>query len=184
MRFLKLSLCGLVAAVLFAAPASAQTTTPMSWSLYAGYANPTGELSPGGSFAFRANGFYNLSPVMGIGAEAGYHALGSITELEDAGIENSWSAIQFTPEVRARGVTGNIRPYGMVGFGVYNLRGSMDDGTTEVSDNTTEMGFNFGGGVTFGQGPTTFGLEARWHSIMTEGDATDVVGFMAGVNFN
>ena len=30
MRFLKLSLCGLVAAVLFAAPASAQTTTPMS----------------------------------------------------------------------------------------------------------------------------------------------------------
>lgn len=182
MRFIKLTLCGLVAAAVFTAPAFAQTTPP-SWSLYAGYSNATGEGTPDGSFAVRGNGFYNLSPVMGVGAELGYHSLGSLEftdPITSTTMEVSTSAWQFTPEVRARGVSGSVRPYAMAGLGMYNLRASVDG----VSASETEFGFNFGAGAQFGSGSTTFGIEGRWHSIMTEGDATDIVGFMGGINFN
>ena len=107
---LKLSALALVATLLFAGQASAEKT--MSWSLYGGMSNPTGEDSPDGSFAGRVNMLYQASPVMGVGMEVGYHKFGS-TEFDIGGgatgdvSSNVW---QFTPTVKAQSIQGKLRP--------------------------------------------------------------------------
>jgi opacity protein-like surface antigen len=175
---LKLSALALVATLLFAGQASAEG---MSWSLYGGMSNPTGEGSPDGSFAARANLLYQATPVIGVGGELGYHKFGS-EDVDFGGgpVEVSSSMWQFTPTVKAQSITGSIRPYGIGGLGMYSFRVSVDG----TSESDTNFGFNLGGGAEFGTGPTTFGVEARWHSISTEGESTDMISFMGGINFH
>src|SRR5687768_7361075 len=115
---LKLSLIAMAALALFAAPSAAQGT--MSTSLYGGYANMTGEGSPDGSFGVRGNLLWEVSPVIGVGPELGYYSLGSIDITTPTPDEMSFSAIQGTGQIRVRGVTGTMRPYGMGGLGMYS----------------------------------------------------------------
>jgi opacity protein-like surface antigen len=183
-------------------PALAQTQTGMTWSgsLYGGYSKmqEDDEVAPvpGGSFGMRGNMFAMMSPVIGLGAELGYHGLGS--ETFDDGLggtgEFSASAIQATAQIRARGVNGKMRPYGMGGLGLYSLKGKTDILGTETSDTEGKFGFNLGAGLQFMPNPTntmSFGLEARWHSVFDgwinedgEEAALDMITLMAGVNFN
>ncbi len=182
---LKLSAFALVATLLFAGQASAKD---MSWSIYGGMSNPTGEASPDGGFGGRVNGFYMATPTIGVGAEVGYHKFGTMEFDFGGGTtgEFSSSVWQFTPSVKAQGVAGKIRPYGIGGLGMYNSKVSLSysDATPEESESSTDFGFNLGAGAEFGTGPTTFGVEARWHSISTEGESTDMISFMGGLNFH
>jgi opacity protein-like surface antigen len=189
---------GLLAALclmLLAMPAAAQT--PMTWSgsLYAGYAKMQEDEDvapvPGGSIGVRGNMFAMVSPAIGLGAELGWHNFG--TEEFDDGLggtsEFKASAIQATGQMRARAVTGTMRPYGTAGLGLYSLKGEVDG----ESETEGKFGFNLGAGVQFMPNPTStmsFGLEARWHMIMDgwinedlEESALDVITVMAGVNF-
>ena len=183
---LKLSALALVATLLFAGQASAEKN--MSWSLYGGMSNPTGEGSPDGSFAGRVNLLYQATPVIGVGMEVGYHKFGSMDSDMGGGVtlETSSNTWQFTPTVKAQSVQGSIRPYGIGGLGFYNSSFSMEasDGSVDASDSSTDFGFNLGAGAEFGTGPTTFGVETRWHSISTEGESTDMISFMGGINFH
>jgi opacity protein-like surface antigen len=160
------------ALVLCALPAAAQTN--LSGSLYAGYAKWLEDGAPGGSIGFRGNLFYMVHPVIGVGVEGGYHMLGKIEDV-------SFKAIQATGQVMARGVVGNIRPFGTGGAGLYNLR--FSEGGETFSD--SKFGFNLGGGVQFkpSPGPVSFGVEARWHDVLTEGSSTNLLTVMGGVNF-
>ena len=81
---LKLSAFALVATLLFAGQATAAKN--MSWSLYGGMSNPTGEGSPDGSFAGRVNFLYQATPVIGAGMEVGYHKFGTVDSDLGAGV--------------------------------------------------------------------------------------------------
>jgi opacity protein-like surface antigen len=95
----------------------------------------------------------------------------------------------MTANAIARGVTGNVKPFGIVGVGVYPVTtsGTIDlfGVQTDVSDTSTQLGFNLGGGVNFQPtpGPVGFGFEGRWHSIQTEGEALNLVTVTGGINF-
>ena len=183
---LKLSAFALVATLLFVNQASAEKKT--SWSLYGGMSNPTGEGSPDGSFAGRVNLLYQATPVIGVGMEAGYHKFGTVDGDLGGGItsETTSNMWQFTPTVKAQSMQGKVRPYGIGGLGFYNTHVGYktSDNTIDTSDSSTDFGFNLGAGAEFGTGPTTFGVEARWHSISTEGESTDMMSFMGGINFH
>ena len=189
-------LLALLGVAVMIAPAMAQTGTTWSGSLYGGYSKmqEDDEVAPvpGGSFGIRGNAFMMMSPAIGLGAELGYHGLGSETFeiLPGTNAEFSASAIQATGQIRARGTTGKMRPYGMGGLGLYSVKGEVD-GTSETE---SKFGFNLGAGLQFMPNPTSsmsFGLEARWHSVFDawinedgEDAALDMITLMAGINFN
>ena len=160
-----------------------------------GYSTMTEEGAPSGSFGGHAGLYAQMHQVIGVGVEAGYHKLGSQTvdlgggETADA----SWSAMRFTGNVMARGVTGPFRPYAVGGLGVYPIRLSVDSTTLgSASETETKFGFNLGAGATFGAptSPVSFGVEGRWHSIPSVLDdgtgstsALDMVTIEAGIFF-
>lgn len=181
-----------IAVIASAVPAAAEG---MTWagSIFAGYAKTTKDIangeSPDGSLGVRGNIFAMMHPVIGVGVEAGYHALGTLeysTALPPTHPTNPDGTIntdidfkswQGTAQVIARGNTGTIRPYGTGGLGVYVLRneiateeldsGGNSIGTASADNNRTKVGFNLGGGVQFrpSSGPIGFGVEGRWHEV-------------------
>ena len=169
--------------------ASAVKADPTTWSgsLYAGYAKMMETGAPNGSLGFRGNGFAMVDPVIGIGAEVGYSWLGT-TNLGTLG-DLKQSVYHATANIRARGVTGSMRPYGIGGLGLYGLHASDNSG----SATTSKFGFNLGGGVQhrFPDSSTSLGIEARWHmvpkGVIDSGgkeSALDMLTVTAGVDFN
>src|SRR5262245_8916082 len=158
MGWIALALC--VAGALFASVADAGG--PPSMSLYAGYGKMMEDGAPGGSFAFRGNAFMMMDPVIGLGAELGYTWLGT-EEISPALGDLDQSVYHITANIRAPGATGNIRPYGIGGLGLYGLHASGGG----ISETDTKFGFNLGGGLMhrFADSGTGLGIEARWHMV-------------------
>jgi opacity protein-like surface antigen len=182
--FVRITLLGLIGVVLVAVPASAQ----LNWtgSFYLGYAKATNDGMPDGSIGGRANGFAMVHPAIGVGGEVGYYSLGSVGT---TGAEMSLSTWAVTGNVMARGMAGSVRPFAIGGIGFYPVSTSATVDilgfSEEVSTSSTELGFNLGGGVQFQPtpGPVGFGLEGRWHSIQTDGEALNLFTVTGGVNF-
>ena len=169
--------------------AAAAKADPMTWSgsLYAGYAKMMEDGAPSGSLGFRGNMFAMVDPVIGIGAELGYSWLGN-TDLGTLG-ELKQSVYHATANIRARGVTGAMRPYAIGGLGMYGLHASLGS----ASDTETKFGFNLGGGIQhrFTDSSTSLGVEARWHmvpnGVIDSGgneSALDMLTVTAGVDFH
>ena len=198
-----LVLVALVALVCGAAPAMAQSSG-MTWagSLYGGYAKIMESDNeplpvPGGSFGVRGNVFAMLDPVLGVGAELGYHGFGSDDVQLDLGepidAEFGYSAFQATAQGIARGTRGTVRPFGTLGLGLYSLRASLKTEFGDESESESKFGVNLGGGIQIKPSASSisFGLEARWHTVFDgwinddlEESALDVLTVMAGINFN
>jgi opacity protein-like surface antigen len=96
-------------------------------------------------------------------------------------VEGKWTAIPILGEAMYFIPTeGGAAPYFEVGSGIYMLKfsvkasadcgGHYDSGEDSVS--WTKFGFNFGAGVRFAppESRTSFGVGARYHIVMTEGD--------------
>jgi opacity protein-like surface antigen len=176
----------------FASGASAQ----VGWmkTVQIGYSKMTEDGAPGGSIGGHAGLYAAVHSVIGIGAEAGYHSLGSEEVAVVGGTQKtSASTLRFTGNVIARGVAGAVRPFAVGGLGVYPLRASTEGPLGDASDTESKFGFNLGGGLMF-QPPTApvgFGAEARWHSIMDgvvdsvtgEQSALDMLTIQAGIFF-
>ena len=74
----------------------------------------------------------------------------------------------------------NLSFYGDVGAGFYSMRSSVD--VTGVaggssSDSEMEFGINGGAGARFGDpdAQITFGVDVKYHVVMTEGESTDII---------
>jgi hypothetical protein len=170
--------------------ATAAHAGPPSYSLYAGYGKMTNSGAPSGDFAFRGNAFMMMNPVIGLGAEGGYAWLGSTATNDPVIGDVKQNVYHFTANIRARGVQGSLRPYGIGGLGLYGLHAS--DNLT--SDTSTKFGFNIGAGLShkFPDSNTGLGLEARWHMVpdgavdTSTGDKStlNMVTVTAGVDFN
>jgi hypothetical protein len=176
-----------VATGLFATAAHAG---PPSYSFYAGYGKMTNSGAPSGDFAFHANAFAMMNPVIGLGAEGGYAWLGSQSTGDPLLGDLKQNVYHFTANIRARGVQGSMRPYGIGGLGLYGLHASTD----QSSATTTKFGFNIGAGLShrFPDSSTGLGLEARWHLVpdgakdLSTGSTStlNMVTITAGVDFN
>ena len=73
--------------------------------------------------------------------------------------------------------------YAIGGLGIYRLKFSGSVAGFDVSDTQTKFGINVGGGFTFNlSGFETF-VEARFHSVFTEGSNTNFLPISFGFKF-
>jgi opacity protein-like surface antigen len=68
---------------------------------------------------------------------------------------------------------GTVQPYAVAGGGAYNIDVDRRGLVATEGYNNTEFGWNAGGGVAFPLGKTNVFVEARYHSINTEGPDTE-----------
>lgn len=182
-----------------AAPAQAQEKGVL-FTLAGGYTAPNSEVSDrfGGGYNFNIGLQVNVTPVIGIEGLYSFNGLGDkdITldvypqPLEDVGVPSTFTAgmnMQYgTISLIAQKPDGTVRPYGLVGMGVYYrpievttpavgwVPGYCDPwyyvcypgGWVETdnvigSRSSTDFGMGFGGGANFGR----FFAELRYHYI-------------------
>lgn len=84
--------------------------------------------------------------------------------------------VVFTPSAG-----GKAAPYFLGGLGMFNGKST---GTGVVSDGSTDLAFNLGGGLTIKAGARmSFFAEARYISIQTEGGKTAFIPISVGLRF-
>jgi hypothetical protein len=165
-----------------------------------GYCKVLNDGAPGGSVGLEAGMIYRIpsSPKVGIGAEIGYLMLGSVTYSEQyfgdyATLTGKWSSIPvmaqlyYFPQLRGPG------PVLTAGLGLYPIKITVDAeagvggyyGAATTTTTNTDFGLNFGGGFLFGTSRNSmrFGIDARFHLIMTDVESTNLITAMGRIYF-
>lgn len=165
-----------------AATAGAQMSggRAVSFGLAGGATLPLGDAADAYDVGFNLMGLVNVQPdFLPVGArfDVMYHSLGGKSDLTGslAGDLNVFGGTANA--VLTVSNTGTVRPYVLGGVGLYNLD---SDGVTE---SVTKFGLNGGGGVDFGLGGFNTFVEARFHSVFTEGAKTNLVPVVFGLRF-
>ena len=186
MRYTNVVVAAALAAVASAASvgeAGAQAgSRPFSLGISGGASFPVGEGSDGVDMGFNVTGHLAVQPSVspvGLRFDLGY---------------NRWAVDGFDANVRTISGTANamfmlpassgssIRPYISGGLGLYNSGVSGDD-VPDNTDSETDFGLNGGVGIDFGlSGLATF-VEARYHTIFTEGSRTSFIPVVFGIRF-
>jgi Outer membrane protein beta-barrel domain len=119
------------------------------------------------------------------GAEVGYDHHESWSEVvQGRTFDYDQSAWHLAAMLRLRSPSGSVRPYGLVGLGVYALRvGAQVTGTTgQDNEDFVAPGLNLGTGLEFhpGDGPLGLSAGARFHLAgRPANDALGGAGFLA-----
>jgi len=167
------------AVALLASTGSAQSGRPVTLGISAGAAIPAGE------FADAYNTGYNGT------VSVGFNSLGSPIGLRVDGMYNKFGGrddlIGTQPDARIIGANANlvyslpgqgIRPYLIGGAGIYGLKTDIPS-----SEQITDFGVNGGIGAAFPlSGFNTF-IEARFHHVFTENEATQFIPVTFGISF-
>lgn len=170
------AVAGLVFGLMTASALEAQMARPVTFGIGAGLTIPTGDagdfLESGyhfqGMVGFRAPMF----PV-GLRADVMYHTL-EFSEATDVSLNTLAGTLNAMFDMGGM----MAAPYLTAGVGMYNL-----DTDIEGAESTTDFGLNGGAGIRFNlSGFDTF-LEARYHHIMSEGDATSLIPVTFGIMF-
>ena len=159
-----------------ASSAGAQLSNPIRFNVHAGAALPVGDLGDAVEMGFRVGAGLELRPAfspVGLRFDGAFDRMG----FEGGGGNLSiWS------------VTGNavLSPmasplYFIGGIGFYSTDVNIDD--IDIDDTETDFGFNLGAGLSLPlTGFSTF-IEARWHSINTEGESSQYIPIVFGIRF-
>ena len=175
------AVAGLVLGLMTASTVEAQMARPVTFGLGAGITVPSGDagdlLESGyhfqGMLGFRAPMF----PV-GLRLDVMYHTM-EFTEASDV----SLNALAGTLNAQFEMGGMMASPYLTAGLGVYNLKADFEGVDDDFDVDETKFGLNGGAGVKFNlSGFNTF-LEARYHHIMTEDDATALIPITFGIMF-
>ena len=178
----------------FTAVASAMPSVG-TFEIMGGYAKSSTEVAPapnetmGGSLSFGAGYFRSIAPTTKWGIVASYDNLGSTDwNTGTAAATTSGHIFRVTPEFRVNfGAPVGPSFFAQGGAGLYSVNVKVETtDTIYASDNTdSKFGFNLGMGVGFPVGPKTkLNLLGMYHSISTEGQSTNYIGFGAGLGFN
>ena len=154
------------------------TTRAFTIGIAAGATLPMGDFGDVYGTGFNVMGTLGFQPAalpVGVQFDVAYHSLGIDTDIADA---DDLSIISGTANaVLSVSNTGGVRPYLIGGVGLYRL----DPGNG--LDAMTEFGLNGGGGLEFGlAGFSTF-VEARYHSVFTEDENTNLIPVVFGIRF-
>jgi hypothetical protein len=185
---LRKTLCGTLAAsllLLSADTAHAQFASPVRFNVHAGATLPTGDIGDegGAELGFRIGAGLELrAPLMPIGLrfDGAYDRMG----IED--FDLAYSIWNLTANAVVAPMASPLYFIGGIGFYSLDLTGDdLDEFEAffgEV-DAETEFGFNLGAGLSLPlTGFSTF-VEARWHSINTEGSNTSYIPIVFGIRF-
>jgi hypothetical protein len=200
MRHLPLVL--LVVAALLSQPAIASAQEkPYLIHAGVGFAKALNDGAPGGSVGLEAGMIYRIpsSPRVGIGAEIGYLMLGSATNTLYDALGNyytqtaKWSSIPVMAQLYFFPQLKGPTPVLTAGLGLYPIKLNYSEeaaigaayGQYATDVTTTDLGLNFGGGFLFGtsRSPMRFGLDARFHLIMTDVESTNLITAMGRIYF-
>jgi hypothetical protein len=166
-----LSICCAAAIGLFlAAGASAQSAPGVHVGVAAGTGSPAGDTKDTFETGFNGSAFLNWTPAaspVGLRVEGMYHNMGVESEASpdtgDAEIIAGLAGAVIAPK------NGTVKPYAVAGGGAYNVDVDRLGLVATRGYNETELGWNAGGGVAFPLGKTNVFVEARYHSINTDG---------------
>jgi hypothetical protein len=165
-----------------------------------GFAKVLNDGAPDGSIGLEAGMIYRIpsSPRVGIGAEIGYLMLGSISVTGYYGNiayeeEHKWSSTPVTGEIYFFPQLKGPTPVLSAGLGLYPIKVKADaaasaggySATASASDTSTDLGLNLGGGFLFGTSRNSmrFGIDARYHMIMTDIESTNLITAMGRIYF-
>jgi opacity protein-like surface antigen len=189
----------LVLALTFIA-GGAYAAKPLSFYAGAGFNKCINDNAPSGSIGLMGGLIYQLKAPFAVGGEVGYMLLGketnSVSGLFGANYESkaTWSTIPVT----AQGyylfpASGSALPYVTAGLGFYATKIKVEySGNYEgysvgqsVSNTNTDIGLNLGGGAKFGgsDAGVKFGIDGRFHIIMTDVESTKVIAAAAKAYF-
>lgn len=172
-----------VASVASVGEAGAQAgSRPFSLGISGGASVPLGDFGDAVDMGFNVTGHLAVQPSVspvGLRFDVGY---------------NRWAVDGLDANIRMLSGTANamfmlpassgssIRPYVSGGLGLYNGGVSGDD-VPDDTDSETDFGVNAGIGIDFGlSGLATF-VEARYHTVFTEGERTSYIPIVFGIRF-
>ena len=170
-----------LAAAIVTAPAAAHAQSPLRFGVAAGATFPTGDASDIVEWGYNVTGSVTgkpmLSPV-GIRGEVMWNRLSGKDFDTGFGTINGGDVDILAGIVNAEiGMSGvGVKPYFIGGLGAYRF-------SAEDADSETKFGFNVGAGLDFGLAGFSAFAEARFHSIQTEGSATNIVPVTFGIRF-
>lgn len=166
-------------AALFGSQLSAQSAKPVSLDLAVGAAIPVGDFSDGFNTGYNGTAGLELTSIgspVGIRFEGMYNHFGGRTDL-----------LQNQPDARIIAGSANllynlpgqgIRPYLIGGAGYYSLKLDVPN-----AESTNKFGVNGGIGAVFPlSGFNTF-VEARFHHVFTDNNATQFIPVVFGIQF-
>ncbi len=161
--------------VVSAAPVAAQLANPISFNVRAGAAIPSGDFAEGTNTGFTIGAGLEFRPAM------------LPVGLRFDGDFNRWGAKDVDANATIWALTANavLAPamspiYGIGGLGFYSTSINC---TGCDSNSETDLGFNVGAGFKLPlTGFSTF-VEARYHSISTEGERLNYIPITFGINF-
>jgi opacity protein-like surface antigen len=161
------------------------------FGLNGGISGPQGDFSDAADMGFHGTltTIYFLTPVLGIGADVGYHWWSAKDEFNDglkaldefvgatppSGAEASFSSVQATAQATFMiPMEGKTRPYLTGGLGIYNTKFKIEDSEfIDGEDSSSDFGYNLGGGINWMVSPMyQVGIGAAYHSI--QGDEADL----------
>lgn len=159
-----------------AAPVAAQIANPIGFNVRAGAAIPVGEDSDAVSTGFTVGAGLTIRPALlpvGLRFDGDYNRFG----FDGGGGNVTIWALTANAELAPA-----MSPLYLIGgLGFYSSNVSVDN--LGSSDSESDIGFNGGVGLRLPlTGFSTF-VEARYHSIGTEGGRTNYVPITFGVNF-
>lgn len=162
--------------VISAAPVAAQVANPIGFNVRAGAAIPTGEDSEGINTGFTIGAGLTMRPAM---LPVGLRFDGDFNRFGADGIDANVTIWALTANAEIAPVASPL--YFIGGLGFYSSKVSVEG--LGDSDSETDLGFNGGVGLRLPlTGFSTF-VEARYHSIGSEGGRTNYIPIVFGVNF-
>lgn len=163
-----------LAAVAVSSKADAQDMVGMrsvTFSVAAGASFPTGDYGDFYDTGFNVIGTLGLQPAsmpVGLRFDAAYNSFGSSGPTMKI-ISGTANAVLTTSNMNG------VKPYLIGGVGVYNAK---------VGGNgETKFGLNGGGGIDFPLSGFNTYVEARFHSIFTDGDNLNFIPLVFGIRF-
>jgi hypothetical protein len=153
------------------------TVAPAQASLggFVGVSHPMGDFGDATNTGYHIGGLYSmpLLPTISAGLRGAYNHFGWDAEDTD-GSFNSLELLAFGK------ISVPAGPFGMIGFGFSSSKIDLDTNPTDIdTDRDTDFTYAIGGGYNL----MMLKITVLYHSISTEGDASNYLTLSAGIEF-
>jgi opacity protein-like surface antigen len=168
---------------LVAAGAGAQGTSGFHWGLFGGGTVPQGDAADAFDTGWNGGGLllFNIPVIpVGLRVDAAYHKLGAADSVVAAGDAEILAA---TANVTVGFRLLVLKPYVVGGVGYYRLDFSDESFPSAFSGTNSETGWNAGAGVSISLRKIDVFVEARYHSVSTDGESFRFVPVSIGLAF-